>query len=249
MWLQIELPMSTKRICLLSGPRNLSTATMYSFAQRTDTTVVDEPLYAYYLAQTGIEHPGREEILQNMESDLPTILDKVIFGSYDTPVLFMKHMIHHFINMDTSFLEKTENIFFIRNPYDVLASYTQVIENPTMEDIGIKRQYEIYELLRSKGKVAALIDTKELLANPGKTLAMLCEQMNILFEESMLSWPAGARPEDGIWAKYWYKSIHNSTGFKPYEEKPRKQLSDQAEKLLKACQPYYDYLYDKSIKN
>ena len=50
-----------KRICLWSCPRNVSTALMYSFAQRRDTKVFDEPLYAHYLSESKANHPGREE--------------------------------------------------------------------------------------------------------------------------------------------------------------------------------------------
>ncbi len=53
-----------KRICLWSGPRNISTALMYSFAQREDTRVIDEPLYGHYLKVTGVLHPGRKEVIQ-----------------------------------------------------------------------------------------------------------------------------------------------------------------------------------------
>ena len=45
--------MPSKIISLWSGPRNVSTALMYSFAQRSDTQVIDEPLYAHYLQHTG----------------------------------------------------------------------------------------------------------------------------------------------------------------------------------------------------
>ena len=36
---------------------------MRSWENRPDCRVVDEPLYAYYLAETGLDHPGREEVI------------------------------------------------------------------------------------------------------------------------------------------------------------------------------------------
>ena len=60
-----------KRINLWSGPRNISTATMYAFAQREDTTVYDEPLYAHYLSNSNAReyHPGADEVLAKQENN------------------------------------------------------------------------------------------------------------------------------------------------------------------------------------
>ena len=63
---------NSKHICLWSGPRNISTALMYAFAQREDTRVVDEPLYAHYLSsypEAQKYHPGTDDILNSMEND------------------------------------------------------------------------------------------------------------------------------------------------------------------------------------
>src|ERR687883_192922 len=46
------------KLSVWSGPRNVSTALMYSFRQRPDTLVVDEPLYGHYLRVTSADHPG-----------------------------------------------------------------------------------------------------------------------------------------------------------------------------------------------
>ena len=51
------------RVAMWSGPRNISTAMMRAWENRPDTVVVDEPLYAEYLARTGLDHPGRDEVL------------------------------------------------------------------------------------------------------------------------------------------------------------------------------------------
>ena len=63
--------MQTKRICLWSGPRNVSTALMYAFAQRSDTHVIDEPLYAHYLHNTdrATAHPGIAAVMASMSTD------------------------------------------------------------------------------------------------------------------------------------------------------------------------------------
>jgi len=240
--------MSVKRICLWSSPRNISTATMYSFAQRSDTTVIDEPLYAHYLLQSGIQHPGRQETLKSMENDGQKVVEEVILGPCATSILFMKHMTHHLVNIDTSFMDKTDNVLLIRHPYEIIRSYSKVIAHPEMADVGVKQQYELYLELEKKGKLAAVVDTNEVLKNPRKIWEQLCLKLGIPFDEQMLSWPAGARPEDGVWAKYWYHNVHNSTGFQPYNPKERVTLAPHLEALVAECVPFYEFLFQYSLK-
>ena len=52
------------------GPRTVSTALMYSWRQRADTRVFDEPFYGIYLRHTDPGHPGRDEILAAMPDDV-----------------------------------------------------------------------------------------------------------------------------------------------------------------------------------
>jgi len=221
---------------------------MYSFAQREDTLVVDEPFYGYYLSKTNADHPGSEEIISSMESNPDIIIKKIILGSSDKPILFFKQMIHHIVGVDENFISKTENVFLIRNPLEILYSYSKVISNPQMNDIGIKKQYELFNKLEITGKVSCVIDAKELLLNPEKVLTEVCIRLKIPFTKKMLSWNAGSRPEDGIWAKYWYGSVHQSTCFQKYHQK-KITLSSSLKSLADECQNYYEYLYTKAIKH
>lgn len=211
----------TKRICIWSGPRNISTALMYSFAQRSDTTVVDEPLYAHYLVSTNAQeyHPGAEEVIADQENDGQQVIDNVVFGKYDTPVVFFKHMTHHLVNLDWSFLKDTINVILTRDPADMLRSIVHQIPNPEMKDVGYAAHLELVEYLRGIGQQPIVIDSKEVLMNPREKLTEICDHIGIPFEDAMLEWEAGARSEDGIWAKYWYHNVHKSTGFQPYKPK------------------------------
>jgi hypothetical protein len=237
----------TKRINLWSGPRNISTALMYSFAQRSDTTVVDEPLYAHYLTSTDAHeyHPGADEIIADQYNSAEEVISKIIFGSYDTPVAFFKQMTHHLVELDWKFLENTVNVILTRDPKDMLLSYSQKVDQPTMRDVGYAKQLELYNHLTDIGQQPMVLDSKEILMNPQTRLIELCNYLDIPFEKSMLSWEKGARPEDGVWAKHWYHSVHNSTGFKPYQPKTE-ELPDHLHELWSACEEIFQKLKGRS---
>ncbi len=239
--------MNTKRICLWSSPRNLSTALMYSFAQRPDTRVFDEPLYAHYLKTTGADHPGKEEILQEQENDGNTVVRELILSPAEKPVMFFKQMTHHLVQLTKDFLKETINIIYIRNPSQIISSYSVVRPDVTQADIGIQMQWELYQYLAEKDKPAIVLDSGELLKHPEKVLTGLCEAIGIPFYHEMLSWTAGAKPEDGIWAKYWYSNVHKSTGFAKQETSNR-ELPQHLQALYAESKQYYDLLYQHSIK-
>jgi len=212
---------STKRICLWSGPRNISTALMYSFAQRNDTTVVDEPLYAHYLTSGNAReyHPGSKEVIKNQENDGEKVIKEIIFGPYNSELVFFKNMTHHLVDIDWNFLSKTVNIILTRHPKDMILSYIKKISNPTMKDLGYEKQLELFFFLRELGRSPIVIESKDILKDPEKNLNRVCELLDIPFDRSMLHWKKGPRPEDGVWAKYWYQNVHSSTGFIPYKSK------------------------------
>ena len=235
-----------KPICLWSCPRNVSTALMYAFAQREDTIVFDEPLYAHYLKVSGAIHPAREQVLEALENDGSKVVQEVILQKSEK-LLFHKLMTHFLIGIDTEFLSEVINIIFIRNPEEIITSYSKVIPNPKMNDIGVKRQYELYLSLKEIGEPPIVLDSKYLLKNPELILRKLCSILDIPFDEKMLKWEKGARNEDGVWASYWYKNIHNSTGFLPYTKKEITLTGSNAE-LAEECLPYYEFLTAKSIQ-
>ena len=233
-------------ICLWSGPRNVSTALMYSFAQRSDTKVVDEPLYGHYLRVSNAEHPGRHEVMQSMNCDGDAVMRKLMHSGTDRPVLFMKHMAHHLVGIDRSFLGETHNVFLIRDPRDMLPSLTVQLPGASLADTGLAVQSELLAELRGSGQRPAVIDSRQLLLDPEGVLRALCRHLELAFEPAMLGWPSGPIPEDGIWAKHWYHSVHRSTGFSRYKEKDHfpQGLTD----LLDECAPHYEVLYQHAIR-
>ena len=246
--------METKRICLWSGPRNVSTALMYAFAQRSDTEVIDEPLYAHYLyAKYGAQalkstHPGAAEVMASMSTDGAQVIEKVILGPSGKPVLFMKQMAHHLIDIDLSFLQHTHNVLLIRDPREMLPSLTKVIGTPTLADTGLKTQYDLLTDLRAAGQSPPILDARLLLENPSNVLSQLCERLGLQFKRSMLSWEAGGNPADGVWAPYWYQNVHRSTGFAPYRPKSE-PFPTELEPVLAVCMEYYNALRKDAIRN
>ena len=238
--------MQTKRICLWSGPRNISTALMYAFAQRRDTQVVDEPLYAHYLHSTGADHPGRAAVMASMQTDCKEVIRDVILGTCVKPVLFMKQMAHHLVNIDRSFMKKTVNILLIRDPKEMLPSLTKVIGIPTLKDTGLKTQAELLSELQDMGQAPPILDAKELLLAPKHVLSKLCTRLEIPFQEEMLSWKSGGHPADGVWAPYWYQNVHRSVGFVPYQPKTE-PFPKELEDVLSECLPYYERLRTDAI--
>jgi hypothetical protein len=236
-----------KRVCLWSGPRNISTALMYSFAQRSDTKVFDEPLYGYYLKNTNAKkyHPGAEEILAAMETDDKKVVEMML-SENSKPVLFFKHMTHHLLDLDRGFMAETVNVILTRNPYDMLPSFAKMIAQPTMQDVGYAQHVELVKDLESRGITPIIIDSEEIVKNPEKALAAFCRALEIPFEKEMLHWQPGGIPEDGIWAKDWYGSVHNSNGFMPYQ-KTESVFPEHLKSLLNECEPHFKFLKARAL--
>lgn len=239
---------SIKRICLWSGPRNISTALMYSFAQRKDTRVFDEPLYAFYLnhhPNAYSYHPATDDILKSMENDGNKVVEKML-NNNEKPVLFFKHMTHHLLDLNRDFMKKTINIILTRDPREMLPSFDKVISNPTINDVGYKLHTELLNYFKNKNIPFTVLDSKKVLINPKETLTKLCNFANISFDQNMLSWKPQKRVEDGVWAKYWYSSVHKSSGFlKPKEQD--KVFPIHLNSLLEECKPYYNMLLEFAI--
>ena len=235
-------------INLISGPRNISTALMYSFAQREDTKVVDEPFYASYLDRfPEIEHPGKQEILQSMAREISLVLSEIEELSKKHEVVFLKNMAHHHLGISWDYLLPLNNVFLIRNPKQLIASFAQVIEQPTLQDIGLKEEVDLFQYVAENGHNPAIVlDSATILENPEKGLKLLCQKLEIPFTEKMLSWQKGAIAEDGVWASYWYKNVHGSSGFAKQKTSER-SLPTHCEALYQEALPHYQTLIKQAI--
>jgi hypothetical protein len=231
------------RVAMWSGPRNVSTALMRSFGARRDTWVVDEPLYAHYLAATGIDHPGREDILSSQPQrweDAVAALTAPVPSPFT--VHYQKHMAHHLLpGVGRDWLAPFHNAYLIRDPAAVIASYAKVRGEPTLEDLGYPQQLELF---RSRG--GPVVDAADLLSAPENVLPALCETLRIPYDKAMLTWPPGPRETDGVWSPHWYSAVIKSTGFAPYTPQTP-EVPEHLLPLLNAAQPYYDELATHKI--
>jgi Sulfotransferase domain len=240
----------TIRICLWSGPRNISTATMRSFENRQDCAVWDEPFYGPYLVKTGLDHPGRETILKSVPLDENDIAARCAGAAPDgAPLFFQKHMCQHILDdIPRDWIAACRHIFLIRDPAEVAASFAATTGAVTADDIGQVRQTWLYENISQRtGRAWPVIEGQDVLENPAAMLRALCRDIDIPFDENMLSWSAGKRETDGVWAPWWYARVEASTGF----EKPRPSphiLPEAAMAAVQESRPHYEKLRDRKLK-
>ena len=231
------------RIAMWSGPRNISTAMMRAFENRADCAVIDEPFYAHYLDHTGLDHPGREEIVAHGETDWRRVVETLTGPVPDAkPMFYQKHMTHHMLaHIGHEWFDKVQHVFLIRDPRAVLASYLRSRPHATIEDIGVPQQAALFDEVTASIGAPPVIDADEFLQRPEAHLRALCATIGIAFAPSMLSWPAGPRDSDGIWAPYWYDAVHKSTGFEAWRARDLSEADAHGE-LIDACMPVYERL-------
>jgi hypothetical protein len=239
------------RIAMWSGPRNISTAMMRSWGNRPDTFVCDEPFYAFYLGETGREHPGRDEVIAAGETDSRKVIAQLT-GPVPNgkPIFYQKQMTHHLLpGVEREWLASVTNCFLIRDPAEVIISYIRKNNDPTLEDIGFIQQAEIFDFVSAAtGSVPPVIDARDVLANPERILRLLCEAVGVEFTDPMLSWPPGLRETDGIWAKHWYEEVATSTGFRKPAPQNAGPIPDRLRDVYDRSRESYDHLYEQRLR-
>jgi hypothetical protein len=238
------------RIAMWSGPRNISTAMMRSWGNRPDTAVCDEPFYAYYLYATGRDHPGADEVIATGETDWRKVVQRLTGEIPEgKPIFYQKQMTHHLLpQIERGWLGAATNCFLIRDPRDVIASYVKKNNDPTLEDIGFVQQAEIFEWVRThSGAIPPVIDARDVLENPRKILGLLCESVGVEFMEAMLSWPAGPRETDGIWAKHWYGEVVTSTTFRRPPPREPQETPARLRAVYEKSREAYERLYQHRL--
>jgi hypothetical protein len=237
-----------------SGPRNISTAMMRSWGARPDCAVSDEPLYGHYLSWLSphrrSEHPAADEVIAAMDCDwrsvAATLTGPVPGGR---PIWYQKHMAHHLTpDMDLGWVERLTNCFLIRDPAAMITSFIKVIPNPTPEDLGLPQQVALFERIQTAtGRTPPVVDSADVLRDPRSTLSGLCDSLGVPFDDAMLAWRPGPRPEDGVWAPHWYAGVYQSTGFAPPSTK-HDLVPARLQSVLDECNALYATLTGSQTK-
>ncbi len=242
--------MSERRIAMWSGPRNISTAMMYSFDNRQDTSGLDEPLYAHYLNETGILHPGAKEVISAGETDISEI-SNYLAGPIPQQknIWYQKHMTHHLLpGFDLGWIDGLTNCMLIRDPKEVILSLAKKTDQIDARATGITQQTVLLDYLVEKtGRAPIIIDSRDILLDPRGMLEKLCISLGIPFSNEMLSWPKGPKQCDGVWAAHWYDVVWDSTGFAPYRARSG-VLSPELQKICDECQPHYQRLHSLRLQ-
>jgi hypothetical protein len=232
------------RIAMWSGPRNISTAMMRGWENREDTAVIDEPFYAHYLVETGVNHPGRDDVIAAQENDaakVATTLTGPIPGG--KTIWYQKHMTQHMLpGMPLNWLDRVTNCFLIRDPERVAASFTIQRPDAAAWELGFEQQARLFDHVCDRlGHAPPVIDAADVLKDPRGILGALCVRLGIPFTDRMLHWPPGPRASDGVWAPHWYAAVERSTGFAPYRSRSDKLTAFQ-QRLADQCRPHYEKL-------
>jgi hypothetical protein len=235
-----------------SGPRNISTAMMRAFGARADCAVSDEPFYAAYLTATGLIHPLREEIVRSQPSDWRRVVE-ALAGPVPNGkrVWYQKHMTHHMARgFGRDWIDACANVFLIRAPEAVLASYHRVRDDFTLDEIGLPTQVELFFRAGDKlGHTPPVLEGQDVLADPEGMLTALCAACGVPFDPAMLSWQPGRRATDGVWAPAWYAAVEQSTGFAPPKPEPTfEDLSDGLKRLAEKARPLYETLATHKLR-
>lgn len=233
-----------------SGPRNLSTAMMRSFENRHDCAVWDEPFYVPFLLETGVDHPMRDVVLRAGVRNWRDVIERCLAPAPGgAPVFYQKHITLHMLPaFDRDWIKQVSNVFLIRAPEFVVASYAQKRESATLRDIGFVEQKELFDLVcDTTGTAPVVVDATDIQSNPEQMIRALCTAIDLPFDDAMLHWPAGRRDSDGVWGEHWYNAVVESTGFTPpHAESP--VLTGEGRRLADAARPYYEALTPFALK-
>ncbi|MEM7254912.1 MAG: HAD family hydrolase [Pseudomonadota bacterium] len=236
------------RLAMWSGPRNISTAMMRAWGSRSDTVVWDEPLYAHYLAETGLDHPGAHDVIEAGLVAWPEVRTRLLGPLPDgKSIFFQKHMTHHLIDsVDRDWLDAVVSCFLIRDPRRVLASYLKTRPHAELADIGVAQQTELLDELKRRHRTPVILDSGDILRNPEAMLRGLCDFLDVDFSPDMLNWTPGLQPTDGVWAKHWYSNVLSSSGFQPYRER-NVDIPGEYRQLVDEAMAHFERLYEERL--
>jgi hypothetical protein len=155
--------------------------------------------------------------------------------------VYLKNMAHHMDGVDLAPSACWKHILWIRSPRKVIASFAKVVPDVQLRDVALREQLDALNQLQSMGSQYVVVDTDQLLRDPERGFQKLCAALDLEFRPEQLSWPAGPKPYDGVWAPHWYAQVHQSTGFGPASPEPPR-MAEHLEALAEEAAPWYAQL-------
>ena len=145
-------------------------------------------------ASTGAAHPGRAEVLASMNCDGDAVMQALLReqAQQHSVRLFCKHMAHHLVEIDLDFLDRTSNVFLIRDPREMLPSLSIQLPEARLADTSLKQQWQLYSGLCDAGQIPMILDSRELLLDPEGVLMQLCRHLHFDFDTrnvALGAWP------------------------------------------------------------
>ena len=238
------------RIAMWSGPRNISTAMMRSFDARGDTLVSDEPMYGHFLVNTQTDHPLKGKVIASMQTDREKLRNYLTTHNPDNlSIWYQKQMTQHILDDDDlKWTLKLKNTFLIRNPKDVILSYLKKFRLEDESLIGFTQLKRIFNFTKENSDLSpVVIDAKDILSSPSRSLSALCQALKIDYSDKMLSWEKGYRDTDGIWASHWYDSVVNTTEF-IFTPRDNENIPREYQDIYRRSMDIYEELYDYRIR-
>ena len=108
-------------------------------------------------------------------------------------VFYGKHMTHHLLpEVDRAALAPLRHAHLIRDPRELLASYARVRTEPTLDDLGLRQQAEIFETFGGP-----VVDSRDLLTDPEGILRALCQALDVPFHSPLNREPWHGLPDRG----------------------------------------------------
>jgi hypothetical protein len=149
-------------------------------------------------------------------------------------------MSHHMVaGFPLDWMDDVTNVFLLRAPERVLASYAQKREDVTLADIGFEGQAKLFDRVAQRtGKAPVVVDSDDVRRDPEGTLSVLCAAVGLDWDPAMLRWARGAHAEDGVWGRHWYNAVYNSTGFSPPDAIG--PLPDRLAQIADEARPFYE---------
>ena len=227
-----------------SGPRTVSTALMRAWENRPDTAVTDEPLYAFYLDRTGLDHPGRDAVIASQPTDWRVVLARAgqrpaarrrgdrLRQAHDPPPAARGG-------------PGRAGPVPARAPDQGPARAARLLrQGPGRTHPGRPRPAPAGGDLRDVRRPGGRFPRPAHRARGHPARALPGARHRLRRPDAGLA--GRPRDSDGVWAPWWYAGVLASTGFAPYRP-PAAPLPARLEPLADRCLPYFDRLYHYRI--